>query len=419
MRHIVCVTLLSLLATLPACKSKPKPEYARPLPPGASALRKLDPSDWPDLRYALPMDDGFVAATKRSLSWFAKPSSKNFYPLDGISHDQARASVFALPTIAWESASASGGTGTGPTEAFMGRMREEFDIHTSVGWDGSGTLLFTGYYSPIFSASKTRTAEYRFPLYKRPADLVADPLTGEVKGKQTGNAITAYPTRHELETSNALTGSELVFLKSRLDAYIVEVQGSAKLTMTDGSTMLIGFAGSNGREYTSLGRMLADEGKIDKDSISLPIIRDYFRDHPNELDGYIRRNDRFVFFTTYSETDWPAGSLGVKVEPRRSIATDKAIFPRGMATLVVTKTPQSAFSGPKEVKPFHQLMMDQDTGGAIRAPGRGDLYFGIGPDAEAIAGRQVAEGRLYYFILKPDRVASWIEKMNASGGNVR
>src|SRR5690606_36923677 len=215
-----------------------------------------------------------------------------------------------------------------------------------------------------------------------PGDLVADPLTGEVKGRQRDGTITPYPTRNELETGSDLAGGELVFLKSRLDAYIVEVQGIAKLTMTDGSTMLIGFSGTNGREYTRLSRMLADEGKIDRDKISLPLIREYFQNNPGELDSYIRRNERFVFFTAYDSSDWPAGSLGVKVEPVRSIATDKAIYPRGAVTMVVTKTAQTPFSGPGEVKPFHQLMLDQDTGGAIRAPGRADLYFGIGADAE-------------------------------------
>lgn len=409
MRWIISIVLLVTLLSLCACKAKPKPEYSRPLPPGVSALRKLDPADWPDLRYALPMDDSFMAARNRSLEWFAKNSSKNFFPLDGFSHEQSQASVYALPMIAWD-------TKDSGTQGFIAKMKEEFDIYTSVGWDGSGTVLFTGYYSPIFQASKTRTAEYRFPLYKRPPDLVADPLTGEVKGRQQGNTITPYPARNEIESSNLFAGSELVFLKSRLDAYIVEVQGSAKLNMLDGSTMLVGFAGSNGRQYTSLGRMLADEGKIDKDKISLPLIREYFQNHPQELDGYIRRNERFVFFTTYNSNDWPAGSLGVKVEPRRSIATDKSIYPRGAVTMVVTKTAQTPFSGPGEVKPFHQLMLDQDTGGAIRAPGRADLYFGIGSEAEGYAGRQVQEGRFYYFFLKPERVQHWLGRMNGNAG---
>lgn len=408
-RTVASFIALLALTLLPACKSDPA-EYARPLPPGVSGLRKLDPKDWPDLRYALPMDDAFVAASKRSLGWFAKPSSQRFFPLDDITHDRARASVFALPHVAWEANS---------TEAFVTRMYEEFDIYESIGWDGSGTVLFTGYYSPVFPASKTRTAEFRYPLYKRPADLVADPKTGELNKRLVNGQPADYPTRGEIEAGNLLTGGELVFLRSRLDAYIVEVQGSAKLQLTDGTTMLIGFAGSNGREYTSIGRALAAEEKIDKNAISLPAIRDFFQAHPETLDAYIRRNERFVFFTTYDTSDWPAGSLGVKVEPRRTIATDKAIFPRGCVTLAVTRTPQASStgqptSGPAATQPFHQLLLDQDTGGAIRAAGRADLYFGVGPDAEAIAGRQVAEGKLYYILLKPQRIDHWLARMKGT-----
>ncbi|MEX2216891.1 MAG: MltA domain-containing protein [Phycisphaeraceae bacterium] len=402
--HFPCVSSLLVASLLLACGCKSKtPEYAKPLPPGVSALRKLDPADWPDLSAALPMDDAFLAATKRSLSWFAKPSSQRFYPFDGITHDQARASVYALPAIAFESAS---------TEAFLARLRDEFDVYTSIGWDGSGTVLFTGYYSPIFPASKVRTAEFRFPLYKRPADLAADPVTGEIKGRQVGNAITPYPTRKDIEERNLLAGTELVWLRSRLDAYIVEVQGSAQFRLTDGTTMLVGFAGSNGRDYTSIGRLLGEEGKLDRNKITLSAIRDHFKANPQELDGYIRRNDRFVFFTTYDQSDWPAGSLGVKVEPGRSLATDKAIYPRGCVTLVTTQSPQSPTAAPGETKSFNRLLLDQDTGGAIRAPGRADIYFGIGHEAELTAGKQVAEGRLYYVLLKPQRVAAWVQRMD-------
>ena len=393
--------ILACLCSGAGCKSK-SPEYAKPLPPGVSALRKLDPKDWPDLSAALPMDDAFTAAAKRSLAWFAKPSSQRFYPFDGITHDQARASVYALPALAFEATS---------TEAFLTKLREEFDVYTSIGWDGSGTVLFTGYYSPVFPASKVRTPEFRFPLYKRPADLVADSITGEVKGRQVGDTIVPYPTRKDIETKNLLAGSELVWLRSRLDAYIVEVQGSAQLRMTDGSTMLIGFAGSNGQTYTSMGRLLGEEGKLDKHKITLTAIRDHFKANPQELDSYIQRNDRFVFFTTYDQGDWPAGSLGVKVEPGRSLATDKSIYPRACVTLVTTQTPQGPNAAPGETKSFNRLMLDQDTGGAIRAPGRADIYYGIGHEAELIAGKQVAEGRLYYLLLKPERVAVWVERM--------
>jgi len=129
-------------------------------------------------------------------------------------------------------------------------------------------VLFTGYYTPIYTASRTRTAEYRFPLYGRPADLVSDPRTGEVKGRRVGDHIEAYPPRIEIEGTRMLAGSELVWLANRLDAYIIEVQGSAKLNMIEGDALLIGYAGTNGHEYASLRRLLIEDKKINKHTAS-------------------------------------------------------------------------------------------------------------------------------------------------------
>ncbi len=411
--QLVRVQLLvfSALLLLGGCKSREKAEYARPLPPGAPALRKVAIADWPDLRYALPLNDGFMAATRRSLQWFDYPSTKAFFPIEGISHEQAHASVFALPTLASQSAS---------IDAFVEQMKDEFDLYESVGWNGKGAVLFTGYYTPIYAASRVRTPEFRFPLYQRPADLVTDPKTGEIKGRRIvdglNERIEPYPPRIEIEGTNMLAGGELVWLRSRLDAYIIEVQGSAKLNMTDGSSMLIGYAGTNGHEYSSLRQMLIEDEKIDKHTANLPMIRRYFDEHPDELDRYVKRNDRFIFFKAYDSTDWPAGSLGFKVEPGVSLATDKRIFPRGGITMMRTKLVDMQTRTSVPMRRATQFMLDQDTGGAIRAPGRADIYFGIGPEAEANAGWQVSEGRLYYFFLKPERVPMWYEKMQQAKG---
>ena len=394
---LIVLSLLAALAALPACKSKSN--YARPLAPGESALRKLDEADWPDLSRVASMDDAFLRAVKRSLDWFDRPSTKQFYPLGGITHDQARATLYALPHIAWEA---------GSPEAFLAKLKQECDMYTSVGWDGEGTVLFTAYYTPIFAASRVRTGEFQYPLYRRPADLVADAVTGQVFGRKVGDQIVPYPPRIELEATNLLSGRELVYLRSRLDAYIVEVQGSAQLRMTDGATMRIGFAGANGHEYTSIRQLLIEDGKVDPDTANLTTIREYFQQNPRDLDRYIRRNDRFIFFTDYSGQEWPAGSLGVKVESMRSLATDKSVFPRGCVTLVDTMLGDAG--GPA----FKQWMLDQDTGGAIRAAGRADIYFGIGSGAESRAGRQIAEGRLYYLFLKPQRVEHWLGRMGGA-----
>jgi membrane-bound lytic murein transglycosylase A len=398
-KSVVACVILSVAALLAGCKTAPAgPDYGRPLPPGASALVKLDdPSRWPDLREAFQgRDADLLQAVARSRAWFDKPSTVRHFPIEGITHAQAAQSLAAFEALLAASPDYN---------FFRQRLAEQFDCYMSVGWDGQGEVLFTGYYSPIFEAARQRTAEFRHPLYNRPADLVSDPVTGQILGRQApGGRLEPYPTRQQIERDPAalgLVGRELVWLRTRLDAYIIQVNGSARLRMRDGSVMHIGYAGTNGREYSSLGEMLVADGKLHRDQVSLPAIRRYFDQRPHELDAYIQRNDRFVFFTTYDGGNWPAGSLGFAVMPWRSLATDKAIFPRGGVMLVRTQAPTTGGG----TRAFSQWMLDQDTGGAIRAPGRADIYMGVGPSAEELAGRQAAVGRMYYFFLKPRFVA--------------
>ncbi len=373
-------------ALLGGCQKKAViPDYARPLPPGQPALRLVS-SEWRDQILAetaiqLP-DPAFVESLGRSADWFRLPSTREHFPMEGITHEHARASVEALLDLAELT----------DERARASQLAADFDVYESVGYDGSGIVLFTGYFSPEFTASRSRTGPYQFPIYTRPADLVSDPTTGAVIGRQQGGRVTPYPTRQQIESQDLLAGTELVFLPSRLDAYSIEVNGSAKLQLTDGSTMYVGYAGTNGREYTSIGRLLVADNILDANTVTMPAIRSYFQQHPRRLDDYIRQNERFVFFQEYPGTEWPAGSLGFKVTPRRSLATDKNVFPRGGAVMASTTLPGG--------NAFRQLMLDQDTGGAIRAPGRADIYFGIGGLAEDIAGKQAAEGRLFYLFLR-------------------
>ncbi|MEM9419872.1 MAG: MltA domain-containing protein [Planctomycetota bacterium] len=381
-------SLLLASLCLPGCR-KPEvesPDYARPLPPGASALREVT-GLWRDQiieETAAQMSDAaFVEALGRSYDWFRIESTKQHFPVEGVTHARARASVEKMMEI---------------LEAPDARVRADrldalFNVYESVGYNGEGIVLFTGYYSPEYTASKTRTGQFQYPLYSRPADLVSDPATGAILGqKQSSGRVTPYPTRQQIESGNLLAGQELVYLPSRLDAYSIEVNGSAKLQLTTGGTMYVGYSGTNGRDYTSIGRLLVADGILDPNTVTMPSIRQYFQQNPRKLDDYIRQNQRFVFFEEYAATDWPAGSLGFRVTPRRSLATDKKIFPRGGVVLVSTTLPGG--------QDFRQLMLDQDTGGAIRAPGRADLYFGIGPTAERLSGAQAAEGRLFYLFLK-------------------
>ncbi len=406
-RRIVALTLITVALSLTGCKKQEMvaaPDYSRPLPPGSSALRKIvDQAMLPDLTRAYARrDEGLLTAMQRSVEWFSKPSTQRFFPAPGIgiTHSNAHASVFAFRQILASSTSA---------EQFQQTIRAEFDTYMSVGWNDNGIVLYTGYCTPEFDASTTRSGPFQYPIYSRPSDLVTDPATGAVMGRRVGNTVQTYPTRAQIEQQNLLAGSELVYFRDAFEAYIVQVNGSAKLNMTDGSVLYVGYAGTNGHEYTSIGRILVEEGRIEKNRLSLATLREYFRKNPQDLPRYSQRNDRFVFFQQYDGVNWPAGSLGFKVETMRSLATDKDVYPRGGVVLASTNTPVSDMLGsPVTVNErFDQLMLDQDTGGAIRAPGRADIYMGLGAAAEQLAGRQFSEGYLYYFFLKPHRQAYW------------
>ncbi|MEM1107380.1 MAG: MltA domain-containing protein [Planctomycetota bacterium] len=387
------VTLLLGLMVSSGCKKAEMvpvaaaPDYARPLAPGAAALREVtdERRDRVLEEAAAQMgDSAFVEALGRSYDWFRIASTQQFFPLEWVTHARARASVEKLLELS-ESADA---------RVRADRLDALFGVYESVGYDGSGVVLFTGYFSPEYTASPVRTGKFQYPLYTRPDDLVSDPATGAILGqRQPDGSIRAYPSRQQIEAGELLRGRELVYLPSRLDAFSIEVNGSAKLQLTTGGTMFVGYAGTNGREYTSIGRLLVADGVLDANTVTMPAIRNHFQQNPRQLDDYIRQNERFVFFEEYPASDWPAGSLGFRVTPERSLATDKKIFPRGGAVVVSTTLPDG--------QAFRQLMMDQDTGGAIRAPGRADLYFGIGANAERISGAQAAEGRLFYLFLKP------------------
>lgn len=347
----------------------------------------------PDLTQQLETDRAsLVEALERSLRWFERPSSREYFPVSGITHVRAWASVYALRQLLEQLED--------PAE-LAGEIRRQFDFHMSRGSDGRGTVLFTGYYAPAIEGSLTATGEYRHPLYRQPDDLVVDETTGETRGRRVGTRIIAYPTRAELETSNLLAGLELVWLRDRFQAYLAQVQGSAAILLPDGSTMNVGYAANNGHQYVSVALELVADGKLREDELSLDAVRAYFDAHPDELESYLHRNPRFVFFREQRGSDWPTGSLGVRVTPLRTIAADKAVLPPGGVVLIKTAGASGSAGG------LERLVLDQDSGGAIRSPGRADIYFGIGPQAEAQAGRMYAEGRMYYLFLKPERVPEW------------
>ena len=371
-----------------------RPNYTKPLASGQPALDKVPRNLWPDIGIAWESRDLFLQdSLDNSMGWFEAPSSKQWFPIEGVTHEQAKNSVIVLRKLFEE---------TNSKEEFVESIEERFNIYKSVGCDGEGTVLFTGYYSPDFFASKSKDSTFGSPLYSRPANLVTDPNTGTPLGrKSTNGTIEPWPPRKVLESSGELDGTELVWVKDDLDAYTIHVNGSARLRLDSGELMFIGYAGKTDREYTGLGQSVLNAGLLPPDKLSLRAIKRMYDKDPETINNLIDKNESFVFFREYDGSNWPAGSLGVPVTPERSIATDKKIFPRGGVVLVDTTV--RSLTGEK--KPFTQFMIDQDTGGAIRAPGRADLFMGIGPTAGIKAGGQYEEGQLYYLFLKPDSIA--------------
>jgi membrane-bound lytic murein transglycosylase A len=380
---------LLLTSLLAACKTSP--DYTRLLPEGAPALIPLGPDDeLPDLASQWAERDEILPALELSLAWTRKDSSQRFFPQAGVTHERALRSLERLHELLVTESDA---------ESFQRAIQGEFTIYKSAGWNGSGGgVLFTAYCTPILRGSLEQDELHRFPLYALPPDLRKN-RDGSVAGWETAaGAMPSYPSRHAIEAGHLLAGKdlELVWLADPIDAYIAHVNGSAFVELADGSMVRVGYAGKNGRPYTSLGKELERDGRVPKGKASLRSIREWAaKASPAEVDEYLSRNESYVFFTPIEGN--PHGSLDVEVTAERSLATDKALFPRGAIVFVAGQVPPASGEPPA---PFQELMFDQDSGGAIRTAGRADIYLGIGPEAEGRAGSTKSEGQLYYLFLK-------------------
>jgi membrane-bound lytic murein transglycosylase A len=271
-------------------------------------------------------------------------------------------------------------------------VKQEFIFYQSTGKDNQGTVDFTGYFEPTYPASRVRTAEYRYPLYRQPTNFA--------------NWDQPHPTRAQLEgkdglssNKSILSGYELVWLRDRLEAFLVQVQGSAKLTMTDGSTMSVGYDGTTNYPYVSIGGELVKDGVFAQEELSLPKLIAYFTADLAQLDQYIPRNNRFIFFRETNGAP-PKGSLGVAVTGDRSIATDKSLMPPGALALIVAPIPDVEATGEIATQVVSRYVLDQDTGSAIKGAGRVDIFLGSGEVAGERAGRLNGSGSLYYLLLK-------------------
>jgi membrane-bound lytic murein transglycosylase A len=297
---------------------------------------------------------------------------------------------------------------TGELQAMLGVLAESSDPSQAVcdrlrlyRVELPAPLLVTGYYEPELRASRERSARFRYPVYRTPSDLVDVDLgqfcstcSGRTAhGRVHDGKLVPYYSRAEID-AGALDGgnAELAWLDDPVEAFFLHVQGSAVLRFDDGVHMQISYSSSNGRPYTSIGRLLVEQGKLARDAVSLPALKDYLRAHPDEQAAIMAANQRYIFFRTVAAG--PVGSLGVPLTGGRSIAADAGVYPPGAPVFlrIARRDPPAANGAPTAVQRFAVI---QDAGTAITGPGRVDVFWGTGATAEAIAGDMRNPGELY------------------------
>lgn len=297
----------------------------------------------------------------------------------------------------------------GLTPPFYEALQREFEWISVPGHDGQGSVHATGYYLPMLEARQKPDSRFRFPLYALPSDLVRVDLSAfhsryqgqSVVARIQGGKVIPYHDRKAIDDGGALSGKglEIAWVEDEMARYTLMVQGSGLLRFEGGRIVNVNYAGANGHPYTSLGKALVGDGKIPAEQISMPAIEAYFREHPEEMRGYLNRNPSYVFFRLAPEG--PYGTDGIALTAGRAIATDKRLFGSGLIGFLTYPRAKIAPEGAITAwESGSRFVLDQDTGGAIKGPGRVDVYWGGGAEAALRAGTLNGDARLWYLLLK-------------------
>lgn len=314
----------------------------------------------------------------------------------------------AAPVAAGDWKKACAGLETQAKGASADELRAAFAAHFTpyrASDRGDTEGLFTGYFEAELDGARNPGGRYGHPIYARPDDHIVanlgrfDPeLQGRsIVGRVESGALVPYPDRGEIEAGLlADRGLELFWATDSVDVFLLQVQGSGRINLPDGTVARVGFAAHNGRPYKSIGRALIDRGELESHQASWQGIRGWIEANPDRAAELFAVNPRFIFFREI-EGEGPIGAQGVALTPGRSLAIDPAFVPLGTPIWLDTTWPSDAN------RPLRRLMVAQDTGGAIKGPIRGDFFWGFGAPALAEAGRMRSRGG--YYLLLPNAVA--------------
>ena len=388
------ILMICLLLVLVACARPPMP-VTKP----EDALERI--SWW---RAVAPRDDrefkDVATAAHQSLEYYKKLPS-------GTSFSFGREQVTALDMVVTlqnfllivENDSLT-------ADQKVRQIKNEFVLYRSVG--SNGKVLFTGYYEPVLACRLVADDIYKYPLYRRPDDIIEIDLTlfgdsfpkDKIFGRLDHNKVIPYYSREEIDKKQVIAnrGLEMLWCNDPVAMYFLQVQGSGKVDLGDGNVVSVLYDGQNGRPYKSIGKYLIDGGFILKENMSMQAIREYLYAHLDDVFGILNQNPSYVFFRM--DMGPPLGSIGVPLTAGRSIATDSRLFPKGALALIATQKPVVENGAIKAWVPFTRFVLNQDTGGAIKGPGRVDLFWGQGEEAEIGAGYMQQKGELYFLMRK-------------------
>ncbi len=261
--------------------------------------------------------------------------------------------------------------------------------------------LITGYYVPNLRGSRTRSETYSCPLYGLPDDLLVIDLRNlypelgnyRLRGRLEGRRVVPYYDREAIDgEEKPLQGKEICWVEDPVELFFLQIQGSGKITLDDGSVLMVNYADQNGHPYRSIGKLLIERGAMTREQMSMQNIRAWARSHPEDAGRLLAENPSYIFFRELAANfDMPPGALGVPLTPRRSLAVDPRSIPLGAPVFLATSWPNSSI-------PLKQLMVAQDTGGAIKGTVRADFFWGSGEEAGSYAGRMKQSGRMWVLL---------------------
>jgi len=368
----------------PACPACPP---APTIPPAAAPFsRNLQPANWADLPGWKEDDLGaawpaFMASCRGVAS---KPHGAGWKRVC----DLARA--------------ADGKPGHDPRRFFESQLRP-YAIQAG---DGNATGLVTGYYEPLLRGSRTRSKGFEQPVRGVPEDLLTIDLSAifpelkdkRVRGRLEGNKVVPYWSRAEIAArGDKLPSRTLLYVDDAVELFFLQVQGSGRVSLPDGTMARLNYADQNGYPYQSIGRVLVDRGELKLEEASMQGIQAWARANPGRLEELLNANPSYVFFREVPNSkDGPVGALGVPLTAERSIAVDPRSVPLGAPVFLATTRPNSN-------KPLNRLVLAQDTGGAIKGAVRADFFWGFGKEAGEQAGRMKQSGRMWV-LLPPEAV---------------